>query len=174
MWACRCPAAPGTGSADGVAVIIGNRAYTDDRVPDVPYAHRDADAFRRYLIDVRFGDDDIIDLRDASQAQLIATFGNHLGVQGSRMWRSVDPEGGSDIVVYYSGHGVPGLMDKKGYLLPVDANPDTAQLNGYQIDLLYANLGRLPAASVRVYLDACFSGISDAGSLIGSTSRLFS
>lgn len=168
------PAAPGTGSADGVAVIIGNRAYTDDRVPDVPYAHRDADAFRRYLIDVHgFGDDDIIDLRDASQAQLIATFGNHLGVQGSRMWRSVDPEGGSDIVVYYSGHGVPGLMDKKGYLLPVDANPDTAQLNGYQIDLLYANLGRLPAASVRVYLDACFSGISDAGSLIGSTSPVF-
>ena len=36
----------------GVAVIIGNRSYEHERVPEVSYAHRDADAFRRYVLDV--------------------------------------------------------------------------------------------------------------------------
>ena len=48
----------GTGAAhvaearnpDGVAVIIGNKDYAD--VGDVAYAHRDAGAFHRYVIDV--------------------------------------------------------------------------------------------------------------------------
>ena len=31
----------------GVAVIIGNRSYENERVPEVSYAHRDAEAFRR-------------------------------------------------------------------------------------------------------------------------------
>ncbi len=35
----------------GVAVIIGNRTYAGD-IPDVEYAHRDAEAFKRYVVDV--------------------------------------------------------------------------------------------------------------------------
>ena len=27
-------------------------------------------------------------------------------------------------MVFYSGHGVPGLKSRTGYLLPVDADPD--------------------------------------------------
>ena len=160
---------------DGVAVIVGNRNYVDDRVPEVTYAHRDADAFKRYVLDVHgFDEDNIIDLRDATQAKLMATFGNDRGYEGSMLWRYLDAEGRSDVLVYYSGHGVPGLEDRKGYLLPVDANPDTVQLNGYPIDWLYANLGRMTeAASVRVYLDACFSGGSDGGMLIRAASPVF-
>ena len=160
---------------DGVAVIVGNRHYADDRVPEVMYAHRDADAFKRYVLDIHgFDEDNIIDLRDATQAKLMATFGNDRSYKGSMLWRYLDPEGRSDVLVYYSGHGVPGLEDRKGYLLPVDANPDTVQLNGYPIDWLYANLGRMTeAASVRVYLDACFSGGSDGGMLIRAASPVF-
>ena len=160
---------------DGVAVIVGNRNYSDDRVPEVTYAHRDADAFKRYVLDIHgFDEDNIIDLRDATQAELMATFGNDRGYEGSMLWRYLDPGGRSDVVVYYSGHGVPGLEDRKGYLLPVDANPDTVRLNGYPIDWLYANLGGLTeAASVQVYLDACFSGGSDAGMLIRAASPVF-
>lgn len=33
-----------------------------------------------------------------------------------KLWSYLDPEG-SDVVVYYSGHGVPGLADRKGYTL---------------------------------------------------------
>ena len=161
-------------SADGVAVVIGNRNYENDRVPEVTYAHRDADAFRQYVVGMLgFDPDNIIDLRDATQAKMETTFGNERDHKG-RLWSYLDPSGGSDVVVYYSGHGVPGLRDKKGYLLPSDANPDTAQLNGYPIDLLYENLGRMTeAASIRVFLDACFSGDSQAGMLIRSASPMF-
>ena len=159
---------------DGVAVVIGNRTYANDRVPEVAYAHRDADAFRQYVVGMLgFDPDNIIDLRDATQAEMETTFGNERDHKG-RLWSYLDPSGGSDVVVYYSGHGVPGLRDKKGYLLPSDANPDTAQLNGYPIDLLYENLGRMTeAASIRVFLDACFSGDSQAGMLIRSASPMF-
>ena len=37
----------------GVAVIVGNRDYQHERVPDVAFAHRDAVAFRRYVLGVR-------------------------------------------------------------------------------------------------------------------------
>ena len=158
----------------GVAVIIGNKTYRTERVPEVEYAHRDAEAFRRFVLDVLgFDPGNVIDLRDATQAQMEDAFGNERSHEG-RVWRYLHPRHGSDVVVYYSGHGVPGLDDGRGYLLPVNAHPDSVKINGYPIDVLYANLGKLDAAnSVRVYLDACFSGDSDRGMLIHSASPVY-
>ena len=157
---------------NGVAVIIGNRDYVNDRVPEVAFAHRDAEAFKRYVLDVLGYDaDNVIDLRDASQAEMTGTFGGPGTHEGSTLWSYLDPEGGSDVVVFYSGHGAPGQRDRRGYLLPSDANPDTVEINGYPIDLLYENLGKLEEArGVRVYLDACFSGDSHQGMLIRAAS----
>ena len=79
----------------------------------------------------------------------------------------LDIDGRSDVVVFYSGHGVPGLSDQGAYVLPVEAGPDTAEISGYPLGLLYDNLGKLAdARSVQVFLDACFSGNSHAGMLI--------
>ena len=78
----------------------------------------------------------------------------------------------SNVVVFYSGHGVPGLKDKKGYLLPVDAEPDLVELSGYPIDLMISNLEKIGAKTMTVYLDACFSGDSPNGMLIRSTSGI--
>jgi formylglycine-generating enzyme required for sulfatase activity len=159
---------------DGVAVIIGNADYTHDRVPDVSYAGRDAAAFKRYVIDVLGYDPvNIIDLRDATQAQMMAAFGNRDTHKG-KLWRYLDPAGKSDVVVFYSGHGVPGQRSGRGYLLPVNADPDAAEINGYPIDLLYENLGKLQAAkSIALFLDACFSGDSHKGMLVRSASPVF-
>ena len=158
----------------GVAVIIGNKDYRNERVPEVAYAHRDADAFRHYVLDVLgFDPNWVFDLRDATQAMMFTWFGNRESHEG-RLWRYLHPRHGSDVVVFYSGHGVPGLKDGRGYLLPSDADPDTPEINGYPIDLLYANLGELrEAKSVRVFLDACFSGDSDRGMLVRSASPVF-
>ena len=157
---------------NGVAVIIGNRDYGNERVPEVAFAHRDAEAFKRYVLDVLgYDPDNVIDLRDASQAEMMGTFGGPGTHEGSTLWSYLDPEGGSDVVVFYSGHGVPGQRDRRGYLLPSDANPDTVEINGYPIDLLYENLGKLEEArGIRVYLDACFSGDSHQGMLIRAAS----
>ena len=70
---------------------------------------------------------------------------------------------------------MPGTDDGRGYLLPVDADPNTAEEDGYPVDLLYRNVGGLAEArSVRVYLDACFSGGShDGRSLIRNASPVY-
>ena len=151
----------------GVAVIIGNRTYGGD-IPAVSFAHRDAEAFKRYVVDVLgFDPENVIDLRDATQAQMWSTFGSRTSPDRSDLWAYLDPDGNSDVVVYYSGHGVPGVEDKRGYLLPVDANPNTAEINGYPIDVLYENLASLTEArSMAVYLDACFSGGSGGGGML--------
>ncbi len=147
---------------DGVAVIIGNRSYAHGDVPEVSYAHRDADAIRRYVIDVLgFRERNVVVIEDASQAELEGAFGNERSIRGEiyRLYR----EGKSDIVVFYSGHGMPGLSDGRGYLLPVDVDPGKTEINGYPLETLYANLAQLDARSVLVLIDACFSGATAAG-----------
>ena len=47
-----CAARAEFANPHGVAVIIGNRSYEHERVQEVAYAHRDTDAFRRYVLDV--------------------------------------------------------------------------------------------------------------------------
>ena len=155
----------------GVAVIVGNRDYRHRDIPAVSFAHRDADAFRRYVVDVLgFKPENIIDLRDATRAKLLRTFGREQK-KVSDLWAKLLPDQKWDVVVFYSGHGVPGLTDGKGYLLPVDVSPRAAQEEGYPLDLLYEKLGSLSnARSVQVYLDACFSGASDGGPLVRSAS----
>ncbi len=157
----------------GVAVIIGNSQYSHERVPDVAYAHRDAEAFKRYVIDVLgFREGNVIDLRDATQAQMVAAFGNESDFKG-KVYDWVRP-GRSDVVVFYSGHGVPGGgADRRGYLLPANAEPAKARLNGYPIDVLYKNLAQIEARSVAVFIDACFSGDTPRGMLIQSASPVF-
>ena len=159
----------------GVAVIVGNAKYRNERVPEVTYAHRDAAAFRHYVVAVLgYDPENVIELRDADQGTLESVFGNERSHEG-RLWRYLDPEGGSDVVVFYSGHGVPGLKDKRSYLLPVNADPDSAEINGYPLDVLYRNLSKLKEAeSVRVFVDACFSGDSDQGMLVRSASPVYS
>jgi hypothetical protein len=161
-WAAKNP--------DGVAVIIGNKNYSSS-VPMVDYAHNDAEAFKKYVTDVLgFREGNIIDLRDATQSQLSSAFGNERTHEG-KIWQYVRPNR-SDVVVFYSGHGVPGQKDKRGYLLPVDANPDTPEINGYPIDLLYKNLSKIKARTTTVFLDTCFSGESAKGMLIRSASPI--
>ncbi len=157
---------------NGVAVIIGNKNY-EGRIPAVSFAHRDANAIKRYVIDILgYNEENIIVLRDATQAKLEGAFGNERSFKG-KIWQFIDPAGTSDVTVFYSGHGVPGQQDKRGYLLPVDADPETAEINGYPIDILYSNLGKLKTRSVTIMLDACFSGDSGGGMLIRSASPLF-
>ncbi|MBL6929762.1 MAG: caspase family protein [Rhodospirillales bacterium] len=152
-----------------VAVVIGNRSYQGDRIPEVAFAHRDAEAFKTYLVDVLdYDPENIVDLRDATQAQMEAALGNVRSHQGT-LWSYLEP-GESTVTVFYSGHGVPGLKDKRGYLLPVDADPNAPEINGYPVDVLYDNLRKLKARAVRVYLDACFSGESSGGQLLDAAS----
>ncbi len=178
---CAACAAPAAQAQDphGVAVIIGNRDY--EHVPAVDYARRDADAFRAYVLGVLgFAPDDVIDLRNATEDAMLRALGDPRTPAAGRksdLYFALDPDGGgSDVVVFYSGHGAPGLDDEQGYLLPVDVRAIHAQRDGYPIAALFGALEALLdaelAQSVRVFLDACFSGSSAGGSLFPGTSAV--
>ena len=157
---------------NGVAMIVGNKEYRNPDVPPVDYAHRDAEAFKRYVVEVLgFDPANVFELRDADRGAMFKAFGRRGGTM-SDLWAGLArlPEGG-DVVVYYSGHGVPGREGGKGYLLPVNVPPRAAREDGYPLDLLLEKLGALDKArSVQVFLDACFSGGSHAGFLVQGAS----
>jgi hypothetical protein len=140
---------------NAIAVVIGNSDYRFTK--SVRYAANDAAGIQRYLVGLLgYKEGNIFFLQNASKSD----FELHFGVSGNhegRVYNAVKP-GVSDVFVYYSGHGAPGLKDKKGYFVPVDCNPNYVELQGYPLDVFYANLGRLRAKSVSVVLDACFSG----------------
>jgi formylglycine-generating enzyme required for sulfatase activity len=156
----------------GVAIIIGNKDYRHRDVPPVDFAHNDADAIARWVIDVRgFDPANVKVIRDAGKADLEAAFGTKESERGLA-WRLIEPDGSSDLFVYWSGHGVPGLQSGRGYLLPSDVEPQNAELSAYPLQLLYDNLGKLNTKSVTVVLDACFSGQSDNARLVAAASPL--
>ncbi len=165
--------AKGEPRPDDVAVIIGNADYgkLGRDIPDVVPAYADAAGFKRYVVEalgVREGN--VIDLRDATGAQMIRVFGDADDHRG-QLFDWVKP-GLSRVHVYYAGHGAPG--DEGGaYLVPVDADAARIRLNGYALDTLYANLGKLPAESVTVVLEACFSGVSQGGSVVTNASPVY-
>jgi hypothetical protein len=152
------------------AVIIGNRNYSG-RVPTVDFAHNDADAMKQFIITkLGYREGNLFDLRDAGVNAISALLGNEKSHKGTLF--NALRKGQSDVIVYYSGHGVPGLEDERPYLLPVDGDPNSAEITGYSVDTMYANLAMLPARSVTVFLDACFSGESEKGMLVSSASGI--
>ncbi len=157
---------------NGVALIVGNRDYEHGDVFPVDFAHRDAEAFRRYVLDVLgFDPRNVVLMKDATKTELF----DALGARGAAMSdvqarvNLLDAPGGADVVFFYSGHGVPGDGGAAS-LLPKDAPPHRAAADSYPIALLLERLGELRGArSVRVFLDACYSGSSHAGRLIAAS-----
>ncbi len=76
-------------------------------------------------------------------------------------------EGEASVIFYYAGHGIPDASDKSAYLLPVDGDGRYVA-TGYKLDELYQKLGSMPAKSVTVLLDACFSGANRDGKMLAS------
>jgi len=52
----------------------------------------------------------------------------------------------------------------------VDVTAADAEVNGYSLELLTSNLSKLPARSVTVVIEACFSGLGEQGLLISDIS----
>jgi len=140
---------------NAVAVVIGNKNY--ELFGDVDYAHNDARMMKKYLIEVLgFDENRMFYLEDAKVRDFNTHFGNYMTHRGI-LSRHVK-NGVSDVFVFYSGHGVTGLNNKKVYLLPTDVAPKEAELSAYPLEQFYKNLNQIPARSITVVMDACNSG----------------
>ena len=157
---------------NAIAVVIGNKDYSNRDVPSVDYALSDARTVKKYLTKtLGFKEENILYVENATQGNFNSLFGTESNYKG-RLFDLVMPDQ-SDVFIYYSGHGAPDLESNKGYFVPVDCDPAAVALNGYSTDVFYKNLSQLPYKSLTVVLDACFSGASEKGMLIRNASPIF-
>lgn len=142
------------------AIVIANENYK--RVPNVPFAHNDGNIFRKYLIS-SFGvpEDNIEYLEDASLNDIKYALANVS--QRCNAFRDQ-----VSVIVYYAGHGVPDDKTAEAFLLPVDGF-GTDPSSGLNLDDFYASLSEMPAKSIVVLLDACFSGAKRDGGMLMAT-----
>ena len=169
---------PETGmkNPNAIAVVIGNRDYDGRDVPAVDFALADASIIRAYLIQtLGYNEDNVLYYTNATKGTFESVFGNENNHKGKLFYRA-DPKGQSDLFIYYSGHGAPDIQssseEKPSYLVPKDADPSHVRFGGYALDVLYNNLRQIPHRRVTVVIDACFSGMSDGGRLMGDISPL--
>ncbi|MDB9872605.1 caspase family protein [Alphaproteobacteria bacterium] len=158
---------------DDIAVIIGNANYKKmgKDIPNVNPAYADAEGIKQYFMKAKgIKEGNIIYLKDATGSQLLGVFGNKEDYKG-QLYNYIKPNK-SNVYVYYAGHGVPSGSKGSAYIVPSDANAQTVTFSGYPLSTLYSNLGKLPAKSVTVILEACFSGSSQAGSLFTKSSPI--
>ena len=158
---------------DDIAVIIGNANYKKQGkdIPNVNPAYADAEGIKQYFMKAKgIKEGNIIYLKDATGSQLLGVFGNEKSHKG-KLFNYIKPKK-SNVYVYYAGHGAPG-NNGDAYLVPSDTDVQSIKLTGYQLSTLYSNLSKLPAKSVTVILEACFSGGSQSGSLINKASPIF-
>lgn len=166
------PPVTGLKNPDAVAVVIGNRRYQRTEVPSVDFAERDAQTMRQFLM-VTFGfrEENIIFEANASFSTLQRIFGSRDDHKG-QLYNYLTPAATSDVFVFYSGHGAPDPGTGTAYLVPADADPQSLRLTGYPLRQLYENVSKLPARSLTIVLDACFSGLTERGSLLRGVSPL--
>lgn len=148
-----------------IALIIGNEDYTTYQTglnteADVKYAKRDAEIFKKYLVNtLGFRDETVYLLKDATAAQM-NQYIDRIALLAQRTPNS-------EIVFYYSGHGLPDQMSNVPYLIPVDGNGSNLSTSLKLIDVC-RKLSNSGSKKVTFYLDACFSGAGRNKDLIAS------
>jgi TPR repeat protein len=156
-----------------IAVIIGNADYMKQGrdIPNIIPAYADAAGFKKWVSNskgVRAGN--IIHLSDATGSQMESVFGNERSHKG-QLFNWTKP-GISNVYIYYAGHGAPAGDGEGAFLVPTDADSATLELTSFRLSTLYKNLEKLPAKSITVVLESCFSGASQNGSVVSRTSGI--
>lgn len=157
---------------DGIAVIIGNRNYRYTK--NVDFAINDARAMKLYLTQTMgYKEGNIFYFEDATKTDFEVLFGNRDTHEG-KVFNAIKP-GRSDLFVFYAGHGAPDLKTNTGYFVPVETDPSFINVSGYSSEIFFENISMIPARSVTVVMDACFSGaeILQGISPIGIKSKTF-
>lgn len=163
-----------TKNPDAIAVIIGNRDYTDKDIPSVDFAINDAEVLKKYLINVLgYKEGNIIFETNASKGRFENIFGTKEDFKG-RLYEYLK-KGRSDIFVYYAGHGAPDPDTKQGYFIPSDVDSKKIK-NGYPLRLLYENVTKIAkemnTPNIYIVIDSCFSGATEKGSLLKNVSPI--
>ena len=144
-----------TSYPEAIAIVIGNNRY--EKTSHVDYARSDARSINKYLIEVLgYREGNIFLVENAGKGDFELYFGTDKNPKG-KLYNTIK-HGVSDVFIFYSGHGAPDVQTEKGFFVPVDADPQYINIQGYSIETFYSNLAKLPAKNKTVVIDACFSG----------------
>ncbi len=140
------------------AVVIGISDYQSPDIPDLRFAHRDAEAFARFLRSPAGGSLDGDHLKLLTNEQ--ATTGEMVS---SLDWLVESCKEGDQAIIYFSGHGdvEQKTAFQLGFLLSWDSPPKAYAAGAFHIYYLQAIVSTLSTenkARVLVITDACRSG----------------
>jgi len=147
-----------------IAIVIGNRKYK--HTSQVEFADWDAIIVSKYLEKTLGFEKNIFFYLDTTKADLEAIFGTKELKGDIFNWVKTF---GSDVFIYFSGHGAPDPETDLAYLLPVDVDPARIYKYGYPLETFYQKLAEAPIKNLMIVLDVCFSGRSEGGDIIQSS-----
>ena len=134
------------------AVVIGIEDYRD--LPKVDYAKRDAESVKLYLTkSLGYREQNVVMMLNdrVTKSDLIARL---------EIWlpKQVGTNTNAEVFVYYGGHGAPDPNTNQAFMVPYNGDPAFLESTAYPLKKLYETLGKLPAKSITVVMDSCFSG----------------
>jgi len=140
------------------AVVIGISDYQDPAIPDLQFAHLDAEAFAEWLRSPAGGSVPEANIRLLLNGQ--ATIGN---MYKELEWLVEQSREGDRAVIYFSGHGdiEAKTRKKEGFLLCYNSPPNNYRTNAFAVYFLQDIIERLSLdqkAQVLVVTDACRAG----------------
>lgn len=137
-----------------LVLILANENYHS--MPQVPYAINDGNIFKEYCTKtLGIPEENILYQSNAT----LNGIRQKIDLLQKKAQARANARKETNIIVYYTGHGVPDINTRGAYLMPTDGYEENIS-TGYKLDDLYQQLGNLPAKSITVFLDACFSGVN--------------
>lgn len=140
-------------------LIFNIENYLESDISKVDFALNDGEKFKQYCLKTLGVPESNIHLRaDATRNQL----------RSEIKWvKNISEAYGKDanLIIYYSGHGMPDEKSRRAYLLPSDGIANDPE-SGYSLSQLYDELGELNFNATLVLLDACFSGTKRNGEML--------
>jgi hypothetical protein len=148
---------------DAVAVIIGIADYKN--LPRADYANDDARVFYDYAIRA-------LGVKPENIRLLVDADADDIGIyQAFKTWLPSRVRAGTDVYVYYSGHGLPTADGQGLYLLPQRAHRDFIDKTAITQAEINVAIQAAKPRSVTVFLDSCYSGQARSGETLIASAR---
>ena len=147
------------------AVVIGVSDYQDEKITDLAFANRDAEAFAEFLRSPAGG-------FPARRVRVLTdTAATLAAIQAALAWQLTSAQEGALAVLYFAGHGDVETRegDRQGYLLAHDTPKNNYSLLALGVDYLNRHIAQLSEKGGRmvVITDACRSGTLAGNSVDG-------
>ncbi|WP_114652865.1 caspase family protein [Polynucleobacter necessarius] len=155
---------PNSVRRDAVAIVIGAEGY--EMLPRADFSDHDARSFYDYANKSLGVDPQKIKLLSGSSAKrkdILLALRNWLPAEIN--------QGRTEVIIFYSGHGLASADGKKRCLLPLDANVDLLDDTAISHDNLIKIINGYQPKSITLVMDSCYSGVTKTGKPLMTAAR---